>query len=130
MRRLKCLLVAGAALLALPLPSAHAAEPAGTHQDSFLILSQHSRDGEGRTVTLGCPEARGSHPAASEACISLEAANGLLAGLPMSNLPCPTVVDPVTVFMAGVWKGEFISQEEDFSNRCFMYRATGAVFDF
>lgn len=121
-----CLAIATAALSAAPA----GADP----EQSELSLSVSKGDAQSpnaEQVTLTCDPAAGSHPAASEACAALTAADGAfdkLAGSP--GVRCMKIYAPVTATAAGTWHGRNFQWQKTFGNSCELRAATTPLFDF
>lgn len=117
----------GAALV----PAAVNAEPAGPPA-SYVSLAIHDngRGGETRTTTLYCDPTGGTHPHASEACASLEAAGGDPAALRQAHTMCTLDYQPVTLTAHGNWKNRPVHFEKTYSNSCTAKAETEQVFDF
>jgi hypothetical protein len=124
--RLGGALLAAAALLSVAFTSAAAADPAG----STVTLTVHSNEGLVDTVRLYCDPAGGSHPTAAEACAELDAAGGDFAELEEQAVSCTMELRPVTARASGVWNGDPVRWDQEFSNPCMLGAATGSVFDF
>ncbi|GAB3277244.1 SSI family serine proteinase inhibitor [Parasphingorhabdus pacifica] len=117
----------GAALV----PVAVNAEPAGPPA-SFVSLAVHD-NGRGnplRTATLACEPTGGTHPHATNACGSLEAAGGDPNGLRHEHTMCTLDYQPVTLTAHGNWQGEPLHFEKTYSNICTAKAQTEQVFDF
>ncbi|MCT2582597.1 subtilase-type protease inhibitor [Actinophytocola gossypii] len=123
--RLGGVLLAAAALLSTATATA-AAEP-GT---SSVTLVVHAKAGTTDVARLQCEPAGGSHPDPDTACAELIAANGDFAELEGQQTMCTMELNPVTARANGVWDGETIDWQQEFSNPCVLIAATGSVFDF
>ena len=122
------------ALLALGAVPAAAAPMVRT--PSELVLSVAGAGAQSpfdvdRAVTLSCTSAAaGDHPDADAACGSLAGVRGDFTALAPAPTMCSYLYQPVTATEQGVWNGEQVFYQQTFTNRCFLLRATGAVFNF
>ncbi|MCK9872484.1 SSI family serine proteinase inhibitor [Nocardiopsis dassonvillei] len=118
--------LAAAPVLALALAApAHAAAPAQTGENGYILRVHGLTTGETREVTLVCaPVAAGTHPRAAEACEAIAEA-GSLAAVKGQERPCTFVYDPVVAVAYGTE-----DYREEFSNECVLVSEKGAVFDF
>ena len=80
-----------------------------------------------RTVVLHCRPDGGSHPAPSEACAQLAAAEGRPDQIPPVGMVCTAEYAPVTVIAIGSWQGQDRDYRRTFPNRCEALRQTGGV---
>ncbi|MEV4442908.1 SSI family serine proteinase inhibitor [Streptomyces sp. NPDC049577] len=120
--------VAVTAFAAVPLHPATADEDRN-HGRLFLTVSG-SQNTWIRGVRLSCPEPRGHHPHAAEACERLRLAQGRPDALPMERRLCTREYDPVTATAEGDWNGRPVTWRKTFPNACALEAATGAVFRF
>ncbi|MEU6230774.1 protease inhibitor [Streptomyces sp. NPDC047042] len=123
------------AAVATPAPVAHAAS--GLYAPSSLVLTTgHGHTAVAvtpeRAVTLTCaPTASGTHPAASDACAELRAADGDFDALAArSGVKCTKRYDPVVVTVQGVWRGQRVDYERTFANECVKSTYGTALFTF
>ena len=86
----------------------------------------------GRTVTLRCEPAGGTHPNAAQACNDVAKSNGDLKAMPAGTNPraCFMIYNPVTVTAQGDWHGQPVNFSHQYPNSCVMRDKTGSVFDF
>lgn len=117
--------------------AAPASGPSGLYAPSALVLTMGHGDTAAaaipeRAVTLTCaPTASGTHPAASEACAELRAADGDFDTLaPRSDVKCTKQYDPVVVTVEGVWRGQRVVYERTFANECVKSTYGTALFTF
>ncbi|MDX3457013.1 protease inhibitor [Streptomyces sp. ME02-8801-2C] len=124
-----------------PLTGAAVATPApaasGLYAPSALVLTTGHGDTAAavtpeRAVTLTCaPTASGTHPAASDACAELRAADGDFDALAeRSGVKCTKRYDPVVVTVQGVWRGQRVAYERTFANECVKSTYGTALFTF
>ena len=97
---------------------------------STLTLTLEVPEGGLSTVRLDCDPPGGSHPEPWTACDELATAGGDLAGLQDEPVACTMDFRPVTASARGVWDGEVVLWEQEFSNPCTLNAATGTVFAF
>jgi hypothetical protein len=120
------------ALLAVALPFAVTGVASASTDTSSLSLTISTPAGDAKTVELECAPAGGGHPHARAACAALFRANGdfeaLAAQQELTN--CTMEYMPVLAVADGTWWGAPVAWESEFSNRCTLRSATGAVFEF
>ncbi|MER5888252.1 SSI family serine proteinase inhibitor [Streptomyces sp. NPDC001941] len=78
---------------------------------------------------LRCPDGKGGHPHAKEACKELKAAEGDITRIKPRDGVCPMIYRPVTAMAYGVWNGRRAVFAKTFPNECVMKTATRSVFD-
>ncbi|MET8013925.1 subtilase-type protease inhibitor [Streptomyces sp. NPDC005271] len=87
-----------------------------------------------RAVTLSCqPTPTGTHPAATQACAELRAADGSFSALTTRSEPgrvCTKEWHPITVTAEGIWDGRKVWYEHTFANNCAKSATSTVVFDF
>ncbi|WP_433415941.1 SSI family serine proteinase inhibitor [Microtetraspora malaysiensis] len=84
-----------------------------------------------RYALLNCSFTRGTHPAPSRVCPTLERVGGDPAKLqPDPAVACPMIFDPVTVTAYGIWNDAYIRFERTYGNSCQLRATTGAIFAF
>jgi hypothetical protein len=120
------------ALLAVALPFAATVVASASTGTSHLSLTVAAPDGSAKTVGLECEPAGGEHPAAKDACRELLLAQGDFAALASHQelANCTMEYMPVIAVAEGTWRGQPVSWQREFSNRCTLRSATGVVFEF
>ncbi len=99
---------------------------------SQLTLRTSVGAAAGRSVTLNCEPAGGSHPKALQACEDVAKSGGDLKAMPAAANPraCFMIYAPVTVSAEGDWHGQPVRFTAKYPNTCVMRDKTGSVFDF
>lgn len=120
------------ALLAVALPFAVTGVASASTETSYLTLTVAAPEGAATTVELECEPAGGTHPDAKAACEELVLAQGDFAALAAQQelTACTLEYQPVIVVADGAWRGEPVTWDSDFGNRCALRSATGTVFEF
>lgn len=137
MRILRTAALTGAALLSATALTTVAAGAAQADDGilprrTALQLTVYSAvdDRLGRSVTLTCAPAGGTHPDPKNACELLAKVDGDFTKLSLSPGPCPRVYRPVIAVEQGVWQGRRVAYKKTYGNDCELLAATGAVFKF
>lgn len=126
--------IGAAALVAMiPTPAQAKSMPMdpgiGGSAPGFLYLEVEDARGRVDSTTLLCPDGTG-HGKGVDACAQLTVAEGDLDRLPVADGMCTKEYDPVTFRAQGLWDGEFVEFEREFSNFCSGINETGgSVFD-
>lgn len=122
------------ALLTVMLPFAVAgtANASTPPKETVLMLTIATPEGEAQSVALTCGPAGGTHPSPRAACRELRAVNGDFGSLPAHHDPvaCTMEYRPQIAKAKGVWRGERVRWEQEYSNRCTLQVGTGKVFAF
>ena len=121
----------GTLLTTVALLSVGFATPAGAEIPmSTVTLTIEAPQGGLSRVRLDCDPPGGSHPDSATACAEIAAAGGDLSQLEEQLVSCTMELRPVTASARGVWEGEVVLWQREYSNPCTMRAATGSVFDF
>lgn len=124
-------LLSATALTAVATGAAHADDailprPTAVELTVYPVLNEL----RGRSVTLTCNPAGGTHPAPKEACELLARVDGDFTRLSLNLGACPRVYQPVVAVERGVWQGRRVAYRKTYGNSCELLAATGAVFKF
>jgi hypothetical protein len=116
------LTVSTAASAVITVPVAAAAPP------TLLTLTVRAAGKPAVRASLGCAPARGTHPAARQACAALAGVHGHIGALPADPSVCFTLYEPVVASASGTWRGRKVRYRQTYSNDCELRRQTGVVF--
>jgi hypothetical protein len=97
---------------------------------STLQLTSHDTGNRFGSAVLTCEPTGGTHPKRDQACHVLEDVNGDFARIRGRQQACTLIYAPVDVMVVGTWRGEPVSYETTFANRCEADRASDGVFAF
>ncbi|MBO3731586.1 SSI family serine proteinase inhibitor [Glycomyces niveus] len=97
---------------------------------SGLLFLEVERRGLTNGALLACPSGAG-HSKGVDACAQLTMAEGDFDALePAADALCTKEHDPVVLRAVGVWDGDFVVFEREYSNYCVGVNATGgSVFE-
>ena len=122
---------APAQALSLPHERPMPVEPGiGGSASGFVLLEVERSGGDKEVFPLRCPGGPG-HAMGEQACAQLTGAGGDIAALPVTDGMCTKEYDPVTLRAFGLWDGQFVAYEREFSNHCTgVHETGGAVYAF
>jgi hypothetical protein len=127
---IRTIAVGTVAAIALAMSVATAAEAAGTHRKTDLVLSYMAEAGYAVAVKLHCDPAGGAHPKPAKACATLREVAGRPDLIKAAEIMCMMLYAPVTAEITGTWQGRQLIWKHTYGNRCVMIRATGVLFIF
>jgi hypothetical protein len=109
-----------------------AAEASPQPSGSSLVITAYGGD-DGAVlaeVTLECAPTGGTHTDAENACVTLTAVDGELTDLPVLEVACVLIYQPVIVKVDGNWEDREVCFYRDYPNTCVAWAESGGVFRF